>query len=114
MYQVVIVEDEYMVAKRLKRLVEKVFNQSLAQLNVFSKIREADAFIAKNSIDLLFLDLNLNGEDGFNILRKYGESSFQTVVISGSIERAIEGFDFGILDFISKPFTNQTLNILHV
>ncbi|WP_416307913.1 LytR/AlgR family response regulator transcription factor [Neptunicella sp. SCSIO 80796] len=105
----VIVEDEYMVAKRLKRFVEQAFNHQSIQLQLFDTLDDASDYLACNSIDLLFLDLNLRGQDGFNLLKQQLAQSFHTIVVSANTDRAIEAFEIGILDFVAKPFTQQRI-----
>ncbi|MEO0724850.1 MAG: response regulator [Bacteroidota bacterium] len=60
-------------------------------------------------IDLLLLDLNLNGEDGFGMLQTLVSYAFHTIIISANTHQAIEAFEYGVLDFIPKPFTVERL-----
>jgi two-component system response regulator LytT len=59
---------------------------------------------------LLLLDLNLNGEDGFDVLQNVVSRSFQTIIISAYTEKAITAFNYGVLDFVSKPFDENRLS----
>jgi two-component system response regulator LytT len=102
--KIVIVEDEYMVAKRLKRFVEKAYEGTTFQLNVFNTLADADDYLSEQTIDILFLDLNLQGQDGFDLLKQQVSRSFHTIIVSANTHRAIEAFDIGVLDFIAKPF----------
>ena len=104
--KIVIVEDEYMVAKRLKRFVENAF-ENITQLKCFDTLDDARDYLADHIIDVLFLDLNLNGKDGFELLKQQVSQAFHTIVVSANAERAIEAFDIGVLDFIAKPFTQE-------
>lgn len=60
--------------------------------------------------DLILLDLNLPGIDGFEILRKLKNSSethdIPVIVVSGknTSEDKVRAFDLGAVDFVSKPF----------
>ena len=47
---------------------------------------------------------------GFDILRKLASDSFHTIVVSAYTDRAIEAFEFGVLDFIGKPFAEERVN----
>ena len=67
---IAIVEDEYMVAKRLKRFVLTSLAEHNIKVNVFNTLDDANDFIAEQAIDVLFLDLNLNGQDGFDLLKQ--------------------------------------------
>lgn len=107
--QILIVEDEDTVAARLKRLAEELLGSQIQKLSVFHTLDDADDYLEEHAIDLLFLDLNLAGHDGFDLLKKAVAGSFHTIVVSAYAERAIEAFEFGVLDFVAKPFTKGRL-----
>jgi len=102
--KIAIVEDEYMVAKRLKRFVEQACKGQTYQINVFNTLADADEYLSEQTIDILFLDLNLQGQDGFELLKQQVSRSFHTIIVSANTHRAIEAFEIGVLDFIAKPF----------
>jgi len=106
---VLIVEDYPQVAKRVARLTRDILDQTLTSLKCVNHYREAEAYLERYPVDLLLLDLNLGGDDGFNLLKKAVARSFQTIVISASGERALEAFEYGVLDFVSKPFNKERL-----
>lgn len=108
--RIVIVEDEIMVAKRLRRFVDTSLAEKLTSLRQFSTLDDAQEHLSQNSIDLLFLDLNLRGQDGFELLKEQVSKSFQTIVVSANTDRAIEAFDIGVLDFVAKPFTQDRID----
>ncbi|MBK7227614.1 MAG: hypothetical protein IPH97_01775 [Ignavibacteriales bacterium] len=53
--------------------------------------------------------MNLNAKDGFELLKQVVSQSFHTIVISANINRAIEAFEYGVLDFIPKPYNIERL-----
>ncbi|MFC3094487.1 DNA-binding response regulator [Alteromonas sediminis] len=108
--KVLMIEDEFMVAKRLRRFIESAIGKELQQLTHLDNLDDAQAFVSDNSIDVLFLDLNLHGNDGFLLLQEQLSKSFHTIVVSANTDRAIEAFEFGVLDFIGKPFTQERIN----
>lgn len=67
------------------------------------------AFIQANTIDILLLDLNLNGEDGFDVLKSMVARPFHTIVVSAYTDKAITAFAYGVLDFVPKPFDEARL-----
>jgi len=69
MINAVIVEDEFMVAKRLTRFVKQAFADQPLKLVVLDTLDDADDYLASHNIDVLFLDLNLQGKDGFTLLK---------------------------------------------
>ncbi|AWX45831.1 hypothetical protein HME9304_02861 [Flagellimonas maritima] len=108
--KILICEDEKLVANRLKRFVENTIDFP-AQIELVPTLDRAFEFLSKNRIDLLFLDLNLHGRNGFEILKKLASESFHTIIVSAYTDRAIEAFEYGVLDFVGKPFTMDRLKI---
>lgn len=106
---ILIVEDETTVAARLERLTGELLDTQIQRLTVLHTLDDADDFLAEHSIDLMFLDLNLGGRDGFDLLKKVVAGAFHTIVVSAYAERAIEAFEYGVLDFVAKPFTRGRL-----
>lgn len=107
--RIIIVEDEVLLANRLERLCKEILKEKLAQIKIFNNLSDADDYISEHSIDLLFLDLNLQGQDGFQLLKLSMAGSFHTIVVSAYSNRAIEAFEYGVLDFVAKPFTRARL-----
>ena len=106
-----IVEDEAMVAERLARLVGKVFPVAPGDITILATLEEAKTRLEARPLDLVFLDLNLDSEDGFDLLRQTLVGPYQTIIASANIDRAIEAFEFGVLDFVPKPFTTERLQM---
>lgn len=107
--KILIVEDEAMVAERLSRLVAKIF--PAREILVLATLDEAKERLKDAPPDLLFLDLNLDSEDGFDLLYAALIGPQQTIVASANTERAIEAFELGVLDFVPKPFTEDRLKL---
>lgn len=105
--RILIVEDEPIIARRIKRMVSEKLAQNLTRISVCHSLEQGQAFLEKEEIDLLFLDLNLQGENGFDILESVVAASFHTIIISANKDQAIKAFEYGVLDFIPKPF-NET------
>lgn len=108
--RLVIVEDETLVGDRLERLSRELLGGDLTQLRRFDNLTEAMMFLEANPIDLLLLDLQLHGESGFQILRQTAAESFHTIIVSAYTDRAITAFEFGVLDFVPKPFSKRRLD----
>ena len=70
-------------------------------------LEDAKLCILEEQYDLLFLDLNLNGQDGFDLLHSAAAATFQTIIITANREQASLAFDYGVLDFISKPILEK-------
>ena len=107
--KILIVEDEASIAERIQRMVMEITGESKQFIRIASTFDQAVLYFTENVIDLLLLDLNLNGRNGFQLLQQAVAGSFHTIIISAYQEKAIEAFEFGVLDFVSKPFTYERL-----
>ncbi len=107
--RILIVEDEALVTQRIKRFTEQILGKKISSIIIKATLESALLYLSEHSIDILLLDLNLSGKDGFVILQQVAAESFHTIVISANVDKALEAFEYGVLDFIGKPFTIQRL-----
>ncbi|TSE04184.1 LytR/AlgR family response regulator transcription factor [Aquimarina algiphila] len=106
---ILIVEDESRIAKRIERMTRSIFGNTLQSLTHISTLHRALQFIENNTLDLVLLDLNLNGHNGFDLLTTAVSGSFHTIIISAYKDQAITAFEYGVLDFVPKPFNRERL-----
>ncbi|HEX2060566.1 MAG TPA: LytTR family DNA-binding domain-containing protein [Thermoanaerobaculia bacterium] len=107
--RIAIVEDEAVVARRLERMVRALSGAS--DVCVASSLDAALSLMRSQQIELLFLDLNLNGRDGFRLLEEAAAAPFQTVVVSAHHEQALRAFEYGVTDFVAKPWSEERLRL---
>lgn len=108
-FNLLIVEDEPLVAKRLSRLSSEILGGQISAQYSAPDLAEARSLITSHTIDLILLDLNLVGSDGFDLLKEFTAQAAHTIVVSAETNRALEAFEFGVLDFVPKPFTRDRL-----
>ena len=106
--RILIVEDEAVVARRLARLLREV-EPRIEEVEIAGEFAAASAALGARSGGVLFLDLDLHGRDGFELLRRGLAGGWRTVVVSAHTDRAIEAFEHGVVDFVPKPFTRDRL-----
>ncbi|MEM7583074.1 MAG: LytTR family DNA-binding domain-containing protein [Acidobacteriota bacterium] len=107
--RVIVVEDEAVVARRLLRLLRKILGRELVSLAHHATLAAAAKHLNRHAIDVLFLDLNLSGRDGFELLADSVSRPFQTVVVSARHTEALRAFEYGVLDFVPKPYDEERL-----
>ncbi|HQF41389.1 MAG TPA: LytTR family DNA-binding domain-containing protein [Ignavibacteriaceae bacterium] len=107
--RILIVEDERPTAEDIKFLVEEILQKEITSIHIEVTLDSALIYLKEKPIDVLLLDLNLNSKDGFQLLKQVVSQSFHTIVISANINRAIEAFEYGVLDFIPKPYNIERL-----
>jgi len=108
---ILIVEDEHSIVSLINnRLSSDAYNVDIAYDG-----KEAISKIVSNRYDLITLDIMLPYVDGFEICKKIREQSKQTIVIMISaldtMEFKSKGYDCGVDDYISKPFSAKELAI---
>jgi two-component system response regulator LytT len=107
--RLIIVEDEPLIVQRLQRFCREILGDALTAPHSVESLRDAEAWLEENPADVLLLDLNLGGADGMALLRRSVAGSFHTVIVSANTDRALEAFEYGVLDFVPKPFTKERL-----
>jgi DNA-binding LytR/AlgR family response regulator len=106
---ILIIEDEARIARRLQRMTAEFFTDKPNEIMVCDSLQSGLDQIAAQLPDLLLLDLNLNGDNGFEVLEQMVAASFHTVIVSANTDKAITAFAYGVLDFVAKPFDRDRL-----
>lgn len=109
--RILIVEDEPPIAKYLARVCRKLLAPAEAEISLCYTLDQAAVFLAEQPVDLCFLDLNLNGQSGFQLFSAALAGPFHTIVVSAYTDQAFQAFQHGVLDFIGKPFDEQRLAV---
>ena len=107
--KVLSVEDEPIVAERIERLCRNILGDRLKEFKSVDHLGAALSEAENGVYDLILLDLNLSGEDGFKLLQSSTSYSSHTIIISANKDRAIEAYDHGVIDFVGKPFNEERL-----
>ena len=107
--QIMVLDDEEIVGKRLKTALEK----SNYEVEAFHNSQEAVARIAEKEFDIVVTDVRMEGIGGMEVLEHVLERSARTkvILITGyaTVEVAREALTRGAFDFIAKPFKPDTL-----
>lgn len=107
--RLMVVDDELIVCKRLKQILEKAGYD----VAVFNNGEDAVKELELESYDIIVTDLKMEGVDGMKILEaaKRKNPDTRVIMITGfaEIETAKEAFRKGVFDFISKPVEIDTI-----
>jgi two-component system, LytTR family, response regulator len=108
MLRSIIVDDELKSRESLKILIED-FCSDVTVEALCQNIDEAMAAIDKVKPDVVFLDIQLRGETGFDLLSKYKDFDFEVIFTTAYSEYAIKAFKFSAIDYLLKPIDIQEL-----
>lgn len=100
----VIVEDLQVAADYLAKCCEK--SALLDVKGHFANAELALDYLNKNSIDVLFLDVEMPGASGFELLDQLAYYP-KVILTTSKSEYAYNAFEYNVTDFLKKPFTYQ-------
>ncbi|ADW70217.1 LytR/AlgR family response regulator transcription factor [Granulicella tundricola] len=108
--KVVIVDDELLARQELQYLVENAGDVQVLALG--SNGIEAVDLIHKHKPDLVFLDVQMPGLDGFGVLKKLLEKKArlpQVVFATAYDQYAVRAFEVNAVDYLLKPFDKSRI-----
>ena len=104
----VIVDDESKGRISLKKLCEK-YVPNLKIEGLAESVALAKQVIDRTDPDLVFLDIRMPVEDGFELLKKYDDVPFDVIFTTAFDQYAIKAFRFSAIDYLLKPISIQEL-----
>jgi two-component system LytT family response regulator len=101
-----IADDEPLARERLRFLLAEEDDFEIA--GECRNCREVIAALKEHPCDVLFLDIQMPGGNGFDIMEQVGASRFPvTVFVTAHDEYALKAFDVRALDYLTKPVEPQ-------
>lgn len=97
-----IVDDESVAHEIIKKYCALLPNMQLMQ-DCYDAI-EAIEYLSNNTVDLIFLDLNMPKLTGFQFLKTLPHPP-KVIVTTAYKEHALEGYELNIADYLLKPFS---------
>ena len=104
--RVLIVDDEHLARQAMRRLL--VDHAEIEFVGEAETIEQAIAAIRQTQPDLVFLDIELGGGDGFDVLAEL-ERPPVVVFVTAYAEYAVEAFEVNAVDYLLKPVTPERL-----
>lgn len=102
-----IVDDESLAREDLAALVAQ--DPEIEVVGRCADGEQALSALRSQPVDLLFLDVQMPGLTGFDVLGRLGRRPPHVVFVTAHAEYALRAFDVGAMDYISKPFTRSRL-----
>ncbi|ACT96342.1 LytR/AlgR family response regulator transcription factor [Dyadobacter fermentans] len=102
-----IVDDERLARTELKRLLEPYTKIEI--VGEAANAEEALKLIEEQQPELLFLDIQMPGKNGFELLSSIEGKSPEVIFTTAFDEYAIKAFEFNALDYLLKPIDTERL-----
>ncbi|MEO8151166.1 MAG: LytTR family DNA-binding domain-containing protein [Bacteroidia bacterium] len=104
----IIVDDEIKGRQFLRQLADK-FTPHVKIVGEASNAIEAIEAIAAAQPDLVFLDIEMPGKTGMEMLREMKEINFEVIFVTAFNKYAVEAFKLGAIDYLLKPVNPSEL-----
>ncbi len=96
------IDDEPLALKQMKGYIEKIPNLSL--LESFTSAIKALEFLRNNTVDLMFVDINMPDLSGMEFVKSLVQSP-KVIFTTAYREYAVEGFQVDAADYLVKPIS---------
>ena len=107
--QAVIIEDEPDALEILEAKLTSLFPNQLYIIATAESVNEAYPLIISRQPDLIFLDIAMAGESGFDLLNKLPKLDFEIIFVTGFSDYAIEALKFCAIGYVTKPILDDDL-----
>jgi len=113
--RILIVDDEALARQRVARYARQLKQESKQEAGPAFLIEEAASGVEAVEMiqsfrpDIIFLDVEMPGLDGFEVLRQFSERPFHVIFQTAYDQFAIRAFEESACDYLLKPFTAERL-----
>jgi two-component system LytT family response regulator len=105
-----IIDDEPLARRRLRQLL-----QDEPRVDIVGECEDGPSAVAavrRLEPDLLFLDVQMPGMDGFDVIAELGASACPALIFVTAFDRyAVKAFDVHAVDYLLKPFSRARLSL---
>jgi two-component system, LytTR family, response regulator len=106
----VIVDDEF----QSRNILSKIILQVAPEIKLVGQAADTnEAFFAINDLNpqLVFLDIMMRGETGFDLLQRFSHFPFDIIFTTAYNEFAIKAFKYNAIDYLLKPIDKEELRL---
>jgi DNA-binding LytR/AlgR family response regulator len=96
----IVVDDEPLAIEGMKLNIQEL--SSLNLIGTFNTAMQANDFLTKNKVDLMFLDIQMPGLTGIEFLKILSNKPL-TILTTAYPQFALEGFELDVVDYLLKP-----------
>jgi len=105
-YKTIIVDDERLARKEMRRLLAEF--DEIAVVGEAENLAKTVDLIEKEKPHIVFLDIQLSSENGFDLLERT-DQNFKLIFVTAFDAYAIRAFEVNALDYLLKPVNPERL-----
>jgi len=107
MIRVIIIDDETSAVNVLSILLKKKCRDDVELVAVTNSPYEGKALIGQHKPDLVFLDIEMPGMSGIDLIRSINNPNFRVVFVTAYDAYAVEAFELSAIDYLLKPISAE-------
>lgn len=108
MIKTLIVEDNRKSAELLSSYISNLFTD-MQVVGIASNVDDAVDLIYKEKPSIVFLDINLQQEIGFDVLKRTNAEEYEVIVTTAFSEYSLQAIKASAVDYILKPYDVEEL-----
>ncbi|HEY5371454.1 MAG TPA: LytTR family DNA-binding domain-containing protein [Hanamia sp.] len=110
MINAIIIDDETNNVKNLEQLLH-LYCPEVNIISTASNAKDGKKTILQLDPDLIFLDIQMPGENGFELLQSLSKYSFDVIFVTAYDQYGIKAVKFAAIDYLLKPINIDELKI---
>lgn len=109
MINIAICDDEKYVSDKIRNMVADFFHRKSMEIAVFQFLSGEELLKCDKSMDILFLDIQMNGIDGMETARKLRVRNYKGYLIFVTVlkEMVFQSFEVQAYDYLVKPIEDK-------
>lgn len=115
MIRTIIIEDEIPAYNHLLSVINSNFSDQIKIIGTADSVKNGIELIEKNNPELVFLDIQINGGTGFDILDYFKENNqFEIIFTTGLVDYKEKAMDYFAFYYLNKPIQeNQFIEVIN-
>lgn len=106
----IIIDDEASDIALFQDNINRHFKEKLNVVGCAMSVKDGVQLIKKHNPEIIFLDIEMPGENGFKLFEYITEFTFEVIFTTGFQHYAIEAFKYAALDYLVKPIDRTYLS----
>lgn len=103
MIRAVYIDDELHCLERLSRLLLPYITDTIQLVGMAQSVDEGVDLIEREKPDLVFLDVQIHQQTGFDLLQQIRPVTFDVIFTTAFEQYAVQAFKFSAIDYLLKP-----------
>ncbi|WP_028871289.1 LytR/AlgR family response regulator transcription factor [Psychroserpens burtonensis] len=109
MITAIIIDDEQNAREFLQKLIKRYFDKKILVLDTCDSVKTGTEAINQLHPDIVFLDIQMPNENGFELFKKLDTITFEVVFTTAYKNYAIDAIKHAAFDYLLKPINHIDL-----